>query len=183
MYQPLESATEYQLKMFSHWQFFATLTWDSQREGSARFRERVFGDWIGNFARVVCKVMVPDELPYAVRWEHGEIGGRPHCHALIAGAPPSAVNLSTCFASKNSWKWGIAQVRLYEPKRNAAAYMQKGRFSLEWSQGANAYELKKFNARQVDLLHISRGAMKQMLLSRGVADAGMLATNLILRSS
>lgn len=169
--------------MFRHWQFFATLTWDSQREGNARFRERVFTEWIGNFARIVCKVMVSDDLPYAVRWERGESGGHPHCHALIAGAPPSAVNLSTCFASKNSWKWGIAQVRLYEPKRNAVAYMQKGRFSLEWSQGANAYELKKFNARQVDFLRISRGAMKEMLLARGVMDSEMAAPELIFRSS
>jgi hypothetical protein len=164
-----ESATEYQLKLL-RWQFFATYTWSPDRAGSFPFRRKVLERHLGNFAKKVCGIIVTEELPFAVRWERGETGGHPHCHLLIAGAPPSAVNLNTCFATKNSWKWGVAQVRLYDPQLNGQAYMQKGRFSSQWAQGANAYELKKFNGRNLDLLHISRGAMKLMMWAKGVTE-------------
>jgi hypothetical protein len=65
-----------------------------------------------------------------------------------------------------AWKYGISQVRLYDPSRNGEAYMTKGKFSYAWAQGANAYELKKFNSLELDALYISPRAMQLMMEKR-----------------
>ncbi len=69
---------------------------------------------------------------------------------------------------------GIGQVRLYEPSRNGEAYMTKGKFSYAWAQGANAYELKKFNAVELDALYISPRATQMMTAKRGGVGNEML---------
>jgi hypothetical protein len=45
--------------------------------------------------------------------------------------------------------------------------MTKGKFSYEWAQGANAYELKKFNSLELDALFISQRAQQLMMDKRG----------------
>ncbi len=47
--------------------------------------------------------------------------------------------------------------------------MTKGKFSYSWAQRANAYELKKFNALELDALFINPRAMQEMLEARNVA--------------
>jgi hypothetical protein len=44
--------------------------------------------------------------------------------------------------------------------------MTKGKFSAEWAQGANAYELKKFDGDLVDALMINEMAMREMFTAR-----------------
>lgn len=61
---------------------------------------------------------------------------------------------------------GLAQVRLYDPTANGVPYMTKGRFSGEWAQGANAYELKKFNTDDCDALFVNPRAWQEMLEAR-----------------
>jgi hypothetical protein len=75
---------------------------------------------------------------------------------------------------KNSWKQGLSQVRIYEPSAGGDAYMTKGKFSYVWAQGANAYELKKFNSRELDALYISPRAMRLMMAKRAPVETLIL---------
>ncbi len=52
--------------------------------------------------------------------------------------------------------------------------MTKGKFSYAWAQGANAYELKKFNAVELDALYISPRATQMMTAKRGGVGNEML---------
>jgi hypothetical protein len=113
--------------------------------------------------------MHAEMVAQVTRWERGEVGDRPHCHLLITSLPKNVVHLTTCFRLMSAWKHGISQVRLYEPSRNGEAYMTKGKFSYSWAQGANAYELKKFNSEELDALFISPRAMQMMMERRAPA--------------
>jgi hypothetical protein len=163
----IESALEWQLKLL-RWQLFVTLTWDSVELTTGRSRVRHSTRWIEKWALVFGLSI--NEVAYVTRWERGEAGDRPHCHMLICGLPKSAVHLNTCFRLKNRWEQGISQVRLYEPSAGGEAYMTKGKFSWTWAQGANAYELHKFNSRELDALYISPRAMRLMLAKRGAVE-------------
>jgi hypothetical protein len=163
----IESSLEWQLKLL-RWQLFVTLTWDDIDGTSGRSRVRHSTRWIEKWAaKFGLKI---NDVAYVTRWERGEAGDRPHCHILVCGLPRQHVNLNTCFRLKNSWKYGISQVRLYEPAKGAEAYMTKGKFSHSWAQGANAYELHKFNSRELDALYMSSRAMQLMLARRAPID-------------
>jgi hypothetical protein len=47
--------------------------------------------------------------------------------------------------------------------------MLKGKFGVEWTQGANNYELKKFNSDDCDALFISPRAWQEMVEARTTA--------------
>jgi hypothetical protein len=165
-----ETAIEWKLKLI-RWEFFATLTWDPRKSPkSRRKREAQVNGWVNEIAK--WGGQTKNDIAYVNRWEHGEISGLLHVHSLLARFPHAQHQLSFCFAAKNTWRHGVAQVRLYEPSRNGEAYMTKGidsdgrpqRFSAEWSRGANAYELKKFNNQ--DEIWFSPQAEAECLRSR-----------------
>jgi hypothetical protein len=161
-----ESATEWLLKLIV-WEFFCTLTWDSRARSCVRKRRLHVTRWLRYWARTVGKQ--PDELAFVIRWERGEIGGLPHCHILISRFPEPSLNPSTCFAMKNTWKHGFAQVRLFNPyaEGDVARYLSKGRFSSAADcEGANTYELRKFN--RADWIYISPGTWAEMREARTV---------------
>jgi len=59
----------------------------------------------------------------------------------------------------NTWKHGIAHVRLFDPYAagDVSKYLCKGRFSSAADcEGANTYELRKFN--RADWIYVSPGA-------------------------
>jgi hypothetical protein len=155
-----ESATEWLLKLIV-WEFFCTFTWSSLARSCTRKRRTHVTRWLRYWARTV-RPGVADplgQLAFVIRWERGEIGGLPHCHVLISRFPERSINPSTCFAIKNTWKHGIAQVRLYDPyvPGDVSRYLSKGRFlSAADCEGANTYEMRKFN--RADWIYISPGA-------------------------
>jgi hypothetical protein len=162
------SSTEWQIQLVSlgsEWQFFATLTWDLRRMGNLWKRRHQVGNWLRQWA--AREGTHEQRLPYVLRWEHGEIGGLPHCHALVGGFEARSVNLGRCFRQIHLWKPGIARVRLFEPGRaiGATAYMSKGKFSAQWTAGANHYELKKFGRVGEDSIYFSKRAREVMLQS------------------
>jgi len=161
-----ESATEWLLKLIV-WEFFCTLTWDSRARSCVRKRRQHVTRWLRYWARTVGREL--DEISFVIRWERGEIGGLPHCHILIARLPLRSINPSTCFAMKNTWKHGMAYVRLFNPysEGDVCRYMSKGRFSSAADcEGANTYELRKFN--RADRIFISPGAWAEMREARTV---------------
>ncbi len=177
-----ESALEWQLKLI-RWDFFATLTWEDIESTTVRKRQNHVNYWIDRWAAHMCGLK-SRHIAWATRWERGEVGDRPHCHLLMSRIPVRFINLTTCFRLMHMWSHrhpcvcegkqdmcghGIARVRLYDPAAGGIAYMTKGRFGVEWTQGANAYELKKFNSQDLDALYISPRAEQEMLEARTVA--------------
>lgn len=177
------STWEWQLRLI-RWDFFATLTWDDVELTTPSSRRNHVSRWILRWATHVCALQVR-HIAWVTRWERGEAGDRPHCHLLIGRIPTRLINVHICFRIKEMWEHqypckcknrskgnfpqcshGIAQIRLYDPTVNGESYMTKGRFSGEWAQGANAYELKKFNTDDCDALEINPRAWQEMLEAR-----------------
>ena len=145
----METALTYTLQRV-HWQFFGTLTFKS-----AKMPERVRLSMFFALVRRVCRWhKVPfRKCVWALRQEHGEIGGRLHFHFLIAGLPPLAVQVATAMSLKAQWETlggGMARVREYDSREQALEYLLKC-----LQAGANLYEVSKFSssADEVMLAH------------------------------
>jgi len=156
-----ETATEYQLKLI-RWQIFATFTWTTSKLGSVASRSSDL--W--SFFRCEClqRAMKLRELRAVVRWERGEIGDRPHCHALLAGLPSRSVAISNCFAMMHDWetKHGFARIQAVSEHQNPFAYLLKGR-----DEGhGHRYELRKFD--KADRVEVSPAAWHAMSQAAGV---------------
>ncbi len=161
----MESSYEWQIKLIRDWQYFATLTWNPHVDmGTACKRRNHSTYWLREVARM--GETSERQLTYVVRWESGELGGLPHCHILIAGMARATLRIA--FQAKNSWKRGVAQVRLFDPGQaiGSAAYMTKGKFSAVWAQGANSYEVRKFGQVGEDSIYFSRRMQERMLQQR-----------------
>jgi len=107
------------------WQFFCTFTFKSERLSDA-IRLSIFFALLrtqaANFG-VHFK-----QLLWALRRESGESTGRLHFHALIAGLPPSARCVPTCFSFMRLWEnfgGGFAKVTVYNPTLDGVDYILK----------------------------------------------------------
>jgi hypothetical protein len=179
----METALEWQLKLIP-WDFFATLTWDEIEATTVSSRRHHVNAWLDRWAAHIC-TLKSSHIAWVTRWERGELGDRPHCHLLISRVPRRHISITTAFRMSGMWMHkypcecndgsteicgrGIARVRLYDPSAGGVSYMLKGKFGSEWAQGANVYELKKFNSVDCDALYISPRAMQEMVEARTVA--------------
>ncbi len=125
----IETATEFQLKLI-RWQFFATFTWKCSTLGSVASRD---SDLWG-FLRAECqrRGMKLIQLQAAVRWERGEVGDRPHCHALLSGMPSETCKIRNAEIIAGAWlrQFGHAKVKVvsHNLEQNPFAYLLlKGR--------------------------------------------------------
>jgi len=107
------------------WQFFCTFTFKSEKLAE-RVRLSIFFAMLrkqaSNFG-VHFKSLV-----WALRRETGESTGRLHYHSLIAGLPPSARSVRTCFAFMRLWEQfggGFAKVTVYNPTLDGVDYVLK----------------------------------------------------------
>jgi len=123
------------------WGFFTTHTF---KNPLPRSRERVamFWRWASDVSKI-CKVPLKNLL-IALRCEQGEIGARPHLHALI-GAVPSCNMMVLRSQMMRLWLMashgGTGDFRLYNPSLAGADYICK-------CLGANAYEISKFSVAE-----------------------------------
>jgi hypothetical protein len=166
-----ESATEFQLKNV-RWQFFATFTWRNTSLGSVASRESNL--W--NFFRKISEDSQISlmKVPIVVRWEKGELGLRPHAHALLTGLPPSACNIGQAFTWAAEWNQsqGFAQIKLVaeSQEQNPFTYLLKGR-----DEGhGHRYELRKFDG--ADRITVSTAAHALFCRNAGVAYFPQLRT-------
>jgi hypothetical protein len=172
----MESATEYQLKLL-RWQFFGTVTWAAKTLGSVRSRETDLWEFFRNWAiRENTKLAL---LPIAVRWERGEIGGRPHAHFLMAGLPAQSVSENSKWRQQRLWEvHGIARIRLYDPfgdEGDAMSYLcKKSEHARRHVSNANRYELMKYS--HADRLVITRAAWDEMCRVVGAENVPPLPT-------
>ena len=106
-------------------------------------------------------------LRFLVREEFGEQNSRLHWHALISGLPSSLVRPTTCLFMMGYWEGqggGMSRVRVFDAAQDGASYVIKGLEgkSDEWTkQGANTYEIGKFNGDDTLMLIPSRALLDQ----------------------
>jgi hypothetical protein len=87
------------------------------------------------------------KLIWCLRREDGELTGRGHLHALIAGLPPHAMTTATCFSFMKIWEQlggGMARVSLYSPLLDGVGYVLKGCEAEYARAGGDYYEARKF---------------------------------------
>jgi hypothetical protein len=126
------------------WQFFASLTFKSERLTDA-VRIKMFFALMRRQAenfRVHFKKII-----WCLRTESGGATGRIHHHALIAGFPQHARTKATCFAFMKIWEQlggGMARVTLYSPLLDGVGYvLKRGEAELKRA-GGDFYEIRKF---------------------------------------
>jgi hypothetical protein len=180
----METSLEWQLKLIP-WDFFATLTWDKIEATTLSSRTNHVNAWLDRWAAHICGLK-SRHIAWVTRWERGELGDRPHCHLLISRVPRRFITINTTYWMRAMWQHkhpcvcdnaaietcgrGLGQVRLYDASGGGISYMCKGKLGGDWSySGANAYELKKFNAVDCDALYISPRAWQEMVEARTVA--------------
>ena len=126
------------------WQLFVTLTFKSDALADAVRIKMFFAlmrEQASNFG-VHFK-----ETIWCLRRENGELTGRGHLHALIAGFPKHALTTATCFAFMKIWEQmggGWARVTVYSPLLDGVGYVLKGCDAEYQRAGGDFYEAKKF---------------------------------------
>ena len=126
------------------WQLFATLTFRSDKLADVVRLKMFFAlmrEQADNFG-VHFKQTI-----WCLRREDGELTGRGHLHALIAGFPKHALTTATCFSFMKIWEQlggGMARVHLYSPSLNGVGYVLKGCEAEYQRAGGDYYETQKF---------------------------------------
>jgi len=147
----MESADVYVLSKL-HWQFFGSLTFRTERLPQ-RVRISMFFALMRKAAKDF-RVYFPG-LPWCLRIERGDIGGRLHNHFLLTGLPDNAVSVATCFAMMRTWsntlRGGHAQIRIFDPRLSGVDYVAKCLgYQLD---GADVYESAKFGMDGRELMY------------------------------
>jgi hypothetical protein len=127
------------------WDYFTTHTFINPIP-KPYTRVAMFWRWASDISKV-CGVPLKNLL-IALRCEQGEIGARPHLHALV-GAVPGCNKMSLRSRMFRQWKIiannGDADFRLYDRSLGGADYICK-------CLGANAYEVNKFSLAEATTL-------------------------------
>ncbi len=143
-----------------NWDFFTTHTFTNPLP-----RPYVRGAMFWRWCRDVSKISgVPyKNLLIALRGEEGEIGGRPHFHALIGGLTTCNM-MSTRSQMLRSWKTiasgAAGDFRLYDRSLAGADYVCK-------CLGANSYEVNKFSIAEETTLSGSVISLIRVLDAKG----------------
>jgi hypothetical protein len=144
------------------WQFFGTLTFIQER-----LPENVRMKMLFAFLRTIAdKYKIHfSRLLWCVRYELGEITGRPHFHYLLGGLPPVSMNASFNLLQMEEWEMlggGMARVHVFNQRLNGVGYITKcldGSGPETGKLGGDSYESAKF------------GGITELMLSRSGAEA------------
>ena len=137
------------------WQFFATLTFRSER-----LPERVGLGLFFAALREFCRKfgMKFPVLLWCLRQESGEVFGRRHFHCLLAGVREALVNQSTCFWLMDKWEklgGGMARIHVFDSALNGGSYILK-RNGFGGVDLGDSYESAKFSSKACELLLADR---------------------------
>jgi hypothetical protein len=108
-----------------------------------------------------------DDLAFVIRFENGELTGRPHIHMLMSRLPRKGAGSHSCFAYIGWWKEiaGNAVVKPFRPDLAGVAYITDG---LSDYNAGNQYELRKFGSS--DAVYVSPMARMEMLRARSFGE-------------
>lgn len=133
------------------WDLFATLTFKGQVPRPQIARRMAY-----RHLREAAKISGQPygRLLIALREEHGEKNGRFHLHYLLGGTQTSNA-ITFAHRLEHQWKGstgGIVQIRPYDRARAGVEYVTKCLTGSSWNDGANRYEVAKFDrANEVTL--------------------------------
>ncbi len=153
----------------TEWQFFVTCTYKNSRTMSAKCRHAMQFQWLRRLAAMDKGERrggaALRDLRFLIREEFGEATNRLHWHALVSGLKPSLVRSTTCLFMMGYWEGiggGMSRVRVFDAAQDGTSYMIKGLEATgnDWTtQGANRYEIGKFNAGDSLMLIPSRALL------------------------
>jgi len=132
------------------WQFFCTFTFKNLagvNVNAPTYKKRAHTMFFTTLRKLAGAARLHfHSLLWVLREERGEVTGRYHLHALIAGFPEHWVNERTCLVAMQCWEsagGGHGRVRIFDASLDGVGYVLK---SLEMSvgSGGNLYELTKF---------------------------------------
>jgi len=128
------------------WDLFGTITF----QGKVPRPNKAFGQAWEHF-RCASRLTGTryDHLLIALRWERGEIGGRPHFHYLLGGTLTSN-RMSLSKMLEREWvvrTGGFPEIRPFDISRNGCAYVSKC-MDITGS-GGDIFELRKFDRAEV----------------------------------
>lgn len=162
-----------------NWSYFCTLTFGTGwRVMSVRRMNLLLFKWL----RVMASIhgIAWDDWLWCVRGELGEKNGRFHLHALLGycGTPLLSNCKTTRFRMLHMWEsfgGGMARVRAYSDDLKGVGYILKGLDDCWQSsgdhsglgrprslEGANQYELGKFDPRSCDVM-VGRAAFRLLV--------------------
>lgn len=155
----------------SEWQFFATGTYKNSRTMGPKARYAMMFQWMRRLAAMHGGERKGEaalrDLRFIIREEFGEQNLRLHWHALISGLPDSLVRPTTCLFMMGYWEGlggGMSRVRVFDAAQDGASYVVKGLegdISDYSNQGANRYEVGKFNGDDTLMLIPSRALLAE----------------------
>jgi len=123
------------------WTYFCTLTFRVNPPPSNNAATKAWFAFIRRLAQYSrCSA---HSLTWALRREAGEVGGRLHLHGLvrIPGGSPIATPDFVARIWSRQLRFGISEVRYFDPSLDGVGYVLKGGSV----QGANQYEGGKFD--------------------------------------
>jgi hypothetical protein len=153
------------LKLYEYWQYFITLTFKDLGTRSGRINR------VNHWLRYVAHQGETTKryLTYVIRWECGEIGGRPHCH-LFVGGMKLGNRITVGHMLENEWfkrHASRAQARLFDRSKLRKVANYVGGEDVDW--GKNRYEIGKF--RTADIVYFSQHAEEVLRQIQDVAAA------------
>lgn len=112
--------------------------------------------YLASFGKKERRGDILQDTEFVIREEFGEQTERLHWHALVSGLKPSFVRQSTCLLTMGYWMGlggGMTRIRVYDDARDGSSYVTKGLEDSDFTkEGANRYEIGKFNDDQVLML-------------------------------
>jgi hypothetical protein len=162
------------LLLVDYWQFFISPTFAELGTKSGRIQR------LNNWLRWVAAKGNTSKryLIYVVRWERGEIGGRPHCHLFLGGMRGVTNFVSMSFRLQHDWrtKHGHCDVRPFDRGHLMRGANYVGGEVPDWKKqdldwGKNRYEIGKFGIAGDYNVHFSKHAEELLQQMRGVDAA------------
>lgn len=158
------------------WEFFATLTF-KQEKLSDTVRIKMFFAWL----RTQCEHggIHFHKLLWFVRMERGELTGRKHFHALLAGFTSRHRTTTTCFAMMKDWEkhgGGMARVYQWSNSLDGVDYLLKElqAEAVKIREAGNFYEAQKFGG-SCDLM-LSKSLVTVLQARRPIGEMGLSST-------
>lgn len=154
-----ESSWQWQLSLVQ-WQIFGSLSFRAIINGVTKRRQ--LAEWL------LTKIanhngMCLGMMPYVLRFEDGELTGRPHVHFVISRLPKSGCSRDRTYLYQGWWKKiaGLSDIHAIDRTApgDVLSYLTKG-----VNEGAVRYEIAKFG--KADAVLVSPMARMEMLRAR-----------------